>query len=1123
MTSQARVGAHPCPRAALPSTPRYQPLLLVVSWAVQTLVASAALPALAQSHLPTALGLGSTSGSQAHSTQPRSAQLSANAQVVRIAVEVANPGQPADGQSVLEVVVRVYGANDQLLEQDVTLTIEHSAGRIQLPGAGTDELGPRSNDADRSTPGVQLVARGGQARFLLLAPAQAQSVKLKVSAGATMAEGEIDFVPELREWISAGLIEGVISLRRSTGESSITPVRTRDGFDEALNQWSRNFNSGSANKGTAAARAAFFVRGTIKGETLLTAAYDSDKETRARMLRDIRPEEIYPVYGDASIKAFEARSSGKLFVRVDNGKHYALFGDFQTGSGFTNTLGQGGVAPPQARDLGSVNRSLTGLRLHFESPAATPGEHPVLFNFYAARDSLVQRVEEYAGVGTSGPFSVARIDAVYGTEKVEIIVRDRNNPGLVLEQQPLQALIDYSFDPFSGRLLLKGPLMSTDERGNPQSLRVSYEVESGGERFWVAGSDGQLRVSPGIDIGSSLYINKDPSPVLSAGERKLTGLASVNAGFRLGQSTHLVIEAARSEVQRNTGEFAGRALRAQLQASSGPGQEWALLVRVAQANKLFYNPAASLNEGRAEAVVEGRYKLTPSLTLRAQAQANEDANTGAKRKAAMAGVDARVNEQLHVSAGLRWTRDNGAGLYANTSLAGVSSLYSSSQAGLVPQGGGLFGSGTGLGVDPGTGQVPQMATETGAGLNTTTLSLGLRYKPRQDLSVGLEAENAVRGDNAWRAAATAQWALSERTRLNARYETQTGLGSEADRSARANAFVLGVNNRYNLQGLGAGENGLSGELFSEYRLRDAVGAREGQLATGLRNTFDIAAGWRAVLGVERLHALTGTRQNSASLATGLDYIGSELWKGSGRLEWRHTEAKDAAPGATALLGTVTLARKMSRDWTLLARHYFASTDTQLTPGTQSQNRFQIGAAYRPVDNNRVDALGKLEWRTEHNGELAMPEQRRVAVASLQTNWHPARPWWLSGRVAAKLGRETLNVADSGVTSDFRATLLGARLIYDISENWDLGLAANALRDNLGSVQKASGFEVGYALKQNLWLSAGYNVSGFTDRDLTGAEYTSKGPYLRLRFKFDEDLFRSANRAANPTLDPQPHR
>ena len=51
-------------------------------------------------------------------------------------------------------------------------------------------------------------------------------------------------------------------------------------------------------------------------------------------------------------------------------------------------------------------------------------------------------------------------------------------------------------------------------------------------------------------------------------------------------------------------------------------------------------------------------------------------------------------------------------------------------------------------------------------------------------------------------------------------------------------------------------------------------------------------------------------------------------------------------------------------------------------------------------------------------------------------------------------------------------------------------------------------EAGRLLRQNLWLSVGYNGTGFRgDADLTGYEYTERGVFVRLRFKFDEDLFR----------------
>jgi hypothetical protein len=53
--------------------------------------------------------------------------------------------------------------------------------------------------------------------------------------------------------------------------------------------------------------------------------------------------------------------------------------------------------------------------------------------------------------------------------------------------------------------------------------------------------------------------------------------------------------------------------------------------------------------------------------------------------------------------------------------------------------------------------------------------------------------------------------------------------------------------------------------------------------------------------------------------------------------------------------------------------------------------------------------------------------------------------------------------------------------------------------------------------ENLWLSAGYNWFGYKDQDLTGGDYTNKGAFVRLRYKFDEDLFRAKSKPAKAEL------
>ena len=189
-------------------------------------------------------------------------------------------------------------------------------------------------------------------------------------------DATISFLPELRPLLGVGIVEGRINVSHLSSDA-IRPSSSRDGFDEELRDFATNGND------SAGARAAFFLKGKIRGNYLLTAAYDSQKDTSDRLFRDIQPDEFYPVYGDSSVKGFEAQSTGKLYVRIDNKKSYLLYGDFVTQSA------------SDVRQLGNYNRSLNGLREHFENSHVSA-------NAWAAFDNTRQIIEELHANGTSG-------------------------------------------------------------------------------------------------------------------------------------------------------------------------------------------------------------------------------------------------------------------------------------------------------------------------------------------------------------------------------------------------------------------------------------------------------------------------------------------------------------------------------------------------------------------------------------------------------------------------------------------------------------------------------------------------------------------------------------------------
>lgn len=1032
----------------------------------------------------------------------------ANARVGQLRVEVRGAGGLADGVTPVSVTVRVYDRRGEPLREPVLVTIEHAGtARLQLPGAATDEFGPASKDADRRVPGTQLKVLDGEATFSLIAPSQPEDVMLRLTAGAAEVSGSIGFVPDLREMIGAGLVEGVLRVSRGS-ETTVAPAGLDDGFEAELKHWSRSFDGG---RGQAALRGALFLKGKISGETLLTLTYDSDKDQRARLLRDIQPEEFYPVYGDASVKGFEAKSASRLYVRVDRGRTFALWGDFSTADGFAQTAGSGLVAGTRLRQLGAYSRSLTGARLHVERADG-------FANVYASRDTLKQLVEEVRANGTSGPFAVSTTSAVELSEKVEILVRDRNNLNTIVSVTPLVRLNDYNFEPFSGRILLTRPVPSLDSDGNPLSLRITYEVDQGGAPFWLLGADGQYNVNGSVTIGGSLVDDQNPNARFR--------LASVNTGVKLGERTTLVAELARTEANLTSLNILTPAVTPDPSAPTTPGragrivldhqgERWNGRLYANRAGSSFANGAAGVQPGTQQAGAALAWRASEPLTLKSEAQLTQDLGTDARRTGLTVGADYQLNPALVVGGGLRRIDETGRISNATSGIGANPDAGSYFGSGL---GGGFTGAGSttlinlnnaGASTSQAPGTVPDLAT--------TTAYVGASYKVSERVGLQGQAEHSVAGDPGHRAELGATYQLAERARLYARAEQQTGLASRygIDPAARSTVAAFGIDGSY-MRG---------GSVFSEYRLRDAAGNQASQLASGVRNAWAVQDGLLLSTGLERLKILSGSGQNATAATFGADYTASERWKASGRLEWRRLDSPAVSqlgtlPTQDSYLSTLTVARKLDRDWTALTRNYYLATNNHGDKPNGWQDRFQIGAAYRPVDNNRFDLLSKYEYKVEDNIN-ATDEWRRVHVGALQANVHPSRPWWWSARLAAKQVRERFPSTEGGVQDSYRAWLVGGRLIYDVTERIDLGLLASLMRGSAAAqdgnaTQQALGVEAGYLVQTNLWLSAGYNWTGFRDRDLS-ADYTSRGAYLRLRFKFDADLFNGNNPAVNRSL------
>ena len=1003
----------------------------------------------------------------------------------RIRLKVSDAALPADGHSAMHLTVSLLDAQGHPVMSSTRVRIETSLGRLQSP-------------AGAQAASFEIAVPKGVAELELLAPVTAGEALIRVASGAVRVQGQVSFVPELRPLIAVGVIETGLSFSHVDAAAN-SPALTNLSFEDSL----RHFGSDPANGSfwSTGGRAAGFVKGTVWGDTLLTGAYDSNKLAPQRFFADVDPNEFFPLTGDASLVNYDARSTSKLFLRLDRGPSHALYGDFQT------------LAPTDTAWLGSYVRTLTGFTAHYETPR-------IRANLFGAQERTHQFIDEQPGRGISGPYAVSQANAVANSETIQILVRDRNQPSIVLTSRTLTRYADYDFEPFSGRILFRQPVPSADENLNPVSIRITYEVDNGGAEHLVDGINAEFLLRDNLSLGARYAADHDPVT-----EFRLFGANSV---WRLNSTTTLMVDVARSEGNQleaasTAGNFVPVSAAAALTSANPSGnagrveldhKDDALDARVyaSKTDAEFENASASLAPGRTEAGAHATYRVNGQTQVSVDALHSADAPTDAHRTAASAEVETGVWKGAKLSAGLAYVNQT-----YNAALPAVAQY----DIGAVP--GTATGAplnNTGFGFTGGGLLAPSLAGPLAlpmagaAGLveqDYLAADVKLTQKITDAASVYAQYAHAVDGDGQL-AALGGEYRVSDAQRFYARYEdidSLTGIYGLGD-GARARQLVAGFDSAYMRDGT----------VYNEYRIAGTAAGQSAADALGIRNLWRIAPGLNVTTSLERQQVidpaplpdappgLAGS-QSATALALGADYLGSPLWKASGRAEYRFSDIE------TDWLSTLALLRKLSQSWSLIARNIYLNTRTTLPGqprGDTEQDRLQFGLAYRDTVTNLWNALARYEYRTDYNNAAVIGTDSRSQILALIADYHPQRAWEFQGQLAGKDVHERL----SGVQSDYSAILLAGRATWDLNPRWDVGLLASSTTGG-GSRDQGAAVELGYRVIDNLWLSGGAIAGRYADAELFSADASWTGVYLRIRFKFDESTFQRGNPQVNRSL------
>ncbi len=471
------------------------------------------------------------------------------------------------------------------------------------------------------------VDKNGQTRIELAPTAQTGTATLRLRFNERVSqELHIWLEAAARDWILVGIASGTAAHDAISGNlGNATAADDAAGYNDN-------------------GRIAFFAKGTVKGDVLLTAAYDSARDpelARERLLGTIEPDRYYTVYGDASEQRFEAASTEKLYLKLERRHYYALFGDFETGLTIT--------------ELSRYNRTLTGFKSEYSG-------NRYGFSAFATNTAQGYVRDQLQGDGTSGLYRFSHQRLLINSDKLRIEVRDRLRTERVVETRALTRFLDYSVDYLTGTVFLREPLASRDQNFNPQFLIAEYEVDGGTESV-TAGTRAALKLNDNkLELGTTLI-----SQGSQAGDTRLGGL---DLRWNQSENTQVRAEVAHSDSDDPARSSQADAWLAEIQHVTEKLDARAFIRE--QQSGFGVDQLLPIDSGTRRMGADGRLKLGKLWSVRAELNQQQLLDSNATRL--QAGSELRRETQhASISAGLRHVADRDtAGISLVSDLASVS-------------------------------------------------------------------------------------------------------------------------------------------------------------------------------------------------------------------------------------------------------------------------------------------------------------------------------------------------------------------------------------------------------------------------------------------------------------------
>jgi len=833
----------------------------------------------------------------------------------------------------------------------------------------------------------------------------------------------------------------------------------------------------------------FYLKGKIKGRYLLTMSFDSEQGTNDEILNLIQENEYYPVYGDESTYSKKVKPYGMLYVALEYQGSYIEYGRHNTG--FTQT------------EFTKYNRALPGIKAHYQNQKFN-------LTIFGAKTEQVPYYEEILGANKSGPYYLSKVPLIEDSEHIRIITRDKDDLSVIVREEEKKINEDYMIDYVEGKVIFNEPIYKEDEDENPIYIAVSYEYIplEGGESHYIVGARGELIPTDNLRIGLT-YIKE----TFSLKNYKLYG---VDANIRLGKKATVSMEYARSEGDPNEIDLednskVNSAFKVNL--SVDPTDKSQVELYYKKIDLEFNNIAHPLSETDIEEKgIKASVKVGEKVTLSGEIKKirdnikNDWEKDTTSKTISQVNLEATPKENLKVELG--YQEENKKIYFLGYSSEAGSDIFS------------------------------YLENETLA-----TYYLKLKQKFNNDLEVGLGYSKEMTYDNLnlpseaneisdiYKVSAKKAF---DKVDIEAEYKFKDRDNLiNPDLDADIHGLSLKANYKYSdwLSFYAKEELNLTKDKDEQTLLEEGIlSSLESSTAIGVKVETKINENW-GIQGEYSLNFANNKTPPSDSLGLGVDYnnqvsdtlnMKANLKLGlnpnlinkeegladlsqifycqldkkfsdalQGKLKYEVT-GKAMDLDKLEHLAIIKLIGKISQDITAFLGYSFIYNDKE------ESHKLSTALAYRPIENDRLNILGKLVFGSKSNPSSIEDDGSLSCIAAVETIYDITDEITLTGKYAFKEVWDTT----SPIMTKSNTNLFLTRLSYDFVDNWDIAGEYRIYYQNPDKEWKDNyHMEAGYTINNYLRLALGYNFIEYIDPIYGNNDYTGKGIYLNLGFTF----------------------